>query len=52
MNDIEELEFIVREYEVVTERLIEVLGRLDDEEVPVAIKAGLDQLATAINTVW
>jgi hypothetical protein len=52
MNDVEELEFIVREYEVVTERLIEVMGRLGDEEIPLSIRVSLMALANSINNEW
>jgi hypothetical protein len=52
MNDILELEFIVREYEVVTERLIEVMGRLGDEDIPLSIRVSLRALADAINREW
>ena len=49
---IAQLEFIVREYYQVTERLCEVFMELGDGETPPAIRAALDQLASAINRSW
>lgn len=50
MNELEELEFAARQYEVVTQHLIEVLSK--HEEIPIRIKAGLMLLADAINQEW
>ena len=47
-----ELEFIVREYSVVTQRLVEMFMKAEDGDIPASILAALDQLASAINVSW
>ena len=48
----EELEFAVREYATVTDHLIEVMDKADDEEIPASITGSLLLLADAINREW
>lgn len=50
MDDIEELEFACREYQVATEHLMEVL--LKHEDVHPRIGMAIVELADAINQEW
>ena len=52
LNRVERLEFAVREYEAATENLLRVFVEFGDDETPPAIRAALDQLASAINGSW
>ena len=47
-----ELEFIVREYCVVTERLVKTFMEAEEGDIPTPILAALDQLSTAIEACW
>ena len=46
-----ELEFIVREYAVVTEQLCAAFMKVGDE-IPLPVLAALDQLASAVEVCW
>ncbi len=48
----DQLEFLVREYQIITEQVCEAFLALGDDETPPAVVAALDQLATAINNAW
>ena len=48
----EHLEFLIREYFVVTDRLMQAFAEIDGEDYPPAIRAAIDQLASAINATW
>lgn len=52
MNEVEELEFAVREYAVSTEHLLEVMAKTGEESIPATVKGALMLLAKAINTEW
>ena len=47
-----ELEFIVREYTIVTQRLVEMFMKVEEGDIPAPILAALDQLSSAIEASW
>ena len=46
------LEFAVREYEVATEHLMDVMSQMPDEDVPQSIIGAIILLSKAIETEW
>lgn len=52
MGTQEQLEWTVREYTIVTERLMELLAEADDDALPASIAGALSLLARAITAEW